>query len=124
MDTVFSTFLNPDICNNITTYSDEDMYMRNPNASNSQASSTANVYETQTIDPQIASGINLTTYSMNNALPQTSAFGNVIPKLKYTPCLRPPLEPSAYRERILWYLSPTPEVVEDFRIEQVIIIAN
>jgi hypothetical protein len=40
-------------------------------------------------------------------------------KLKYTPCIKPPLKPIAYRERLLWYLSPTKEVVDDFRIEQV-----
>lgn len=72
--------------------------------------------------------------------PLQSAFGNVITptsnktpqsidpattektkeiKLKYTPCIKPPLKPTAHRERLLWYLSPTKEVVDDFRIEQV-----
>ncbi|KAI8066979.1 uncharacterized protein B0P05DRAFT_553068 [Gilbertella persicaria] len=43
-----------------------------------------------------------------------------VPKLQYTPCVRPPIKPSQHRERLLWFLSPTAEVVEDFRIEQMI----
>lgn len=41
------------------------------------------------------------------------------PKLKYTPCVQPPLQPTHHRERLLWFLSPTPEIVDDFKIEQV-----
>ncbi|KAK4516140.1 uncharacterized protein ATC70_011106 [Mucor velutinosus] len=42
------------------------------------------------------------------------------PKLKYTPCVQPPLQPTKNRERLLWFLSPTPEIIDDFRIEQMI----
>ncbi|KAL9552109.1 hypothetical protein MBANPS3_003949 [Mucor bainieri] len=42
------------------------------------------------------------------------------PKLKYTACVQPPLQPTKPRERLLWFLSPTPEIVDDFRIEQMI----
>jgi hypothetical protein len=42
-----------------------------------------------------------------------------LPKLRYTPCVQPPLQPTTHRERLLWFLSPTPEIVDDFRIEQV-----
>lgn len=42
------------------------------------------------------------------------------PQLKYTPCVQPPLQPTKARERLLWFLSPTPEIVDDFRIEQMI----
>ncbi|CAO3622397.1 unnamed protein product [Mucor hiemalis] len=69
------------------------------------------------IQPQLASSINLTAQSTSQS---NFISGRPIPKLKYTPCIKPPLEPSAHRERLLWYLSPTPEVVEDFRIEQVL----
>lgn len=41
------------------------------------------------------------------------------PTLKHTPCIQPPLQPTSHRERLLWFLSPTPEIVDDFRIEQV-----
>ncbi|CAO0795533.1 unnamed protein product [Mucor circinelloides] len=42
------------------------------------------------------------------------------PTLKHTPCIQPPLQPTSHRERLLWFLSPTPEIVDDFRIEQMI----
>ncbi|KAI9487663.1 MAG: hypothetical protein EXX96DRAFT_554156 [Benjaminiella poitrasii] len=42
------------------------------------------------------------------------------PVLQYVPCIRPPLKPTTHRERLLWFLSPTPEVVEDFKIEQML----
>ncbi|OBZ89262.1 hypothetical protein A0J61_02678 [Choanephora cucurbitarum] len=65
--------------------------------------------------------LNLPVESSYTALdkPVDEAQENTL-KLEYTPCIRPPLKPSQHRERLLWFLSPTPEVVEDFRIEQMI----
>lgn len=70
------------------------------------------------IQPQTALSFNLTDQS--SLFASETIISRHIPKLKYTPCIKPPLEPSAHRERILWYLSPTPEVVDDFRIEQIL----
>ncbi|KAI8984328.1 hypothetical protein BDF20DRAFT_379801 [Mycotypha africana] len=63
------------------------------------------------------------SFMRGNATSATTAFSTVagapeVPKLRYTPCVRPPAKPTAHRERLLWYLSPTPEIIEDFRIEQ------
>lgn len=75
------------------------------------------------IKPEVAARMNLTGHRQaTDTFATTSAgglFSNVGPKLKYTPCIKPPLKPSAHRERLLWFLSPTKEVVDDFRIEQV-----
>ncbi|GAN04934.1 methionine aminopeptidase 1D, chloroplastic/mitochondrial-like [Mucor ambiguus] len=54
----------------------------------------------------------------NSGIPVTKQHTG--PKLKYTPCVQPPLQPTKARERLLWFLSPTPEIVDDFRIEQMI----
>ncbi|CEP19215.1 hypothetical protein [Parasitella parasitica] len=44
-----------------------------------------------------------------------------LPKLKYTPCVQPPLQPTKYRARLTWYLSPSnPEIINDFKIQQLI----
>lgn len=59
-----------------------------------------------------------TTSSFAN--PASTSAAPTIPKLRYTPCLKPPLRPAVHRERLLWYLSPTAEVIEDFKIEQII----
>lgn len=53
----------------------------------------------------------------NSGIPITKQ--QTLPKLRYTPCVQPPLQPTTHRERLLWFLSPTPEIVDDFRIEQV-----
>ncbi|KAI7907475.1 uncharacterized protein BX663DRAFT_491038 [Cokeromyces recurvatus] len=68
---------------------------------------------------------NSTTGVMNasNLYSRTSASTkkpSETPKLQYVPCIRPPLKPTTHRERLLWFLSPTPEVVEDFKIEQML----
>lgn len=47
------------------------------------------------------------------------SYSSLVPKLRFNPCIRPPLQPSAHRARTLWYLYRTPEVIDDFRIEQV-----
>lgn len=102
----------------------------------------ANIYEPQSIDPRVAWAINLITFESNDTLsppsffsqtcPQPLAFNNEAfqplsfncpppPALKYVPCLYPPLQPEEYRSRLMWYLAPAQKVVDDFRIEQVII---
>lgn len=47
------------------------------------------------------------------------SYSSPVPRLRFNPCIRPPLQPSAHRARTLWYLYRTPEVIDDFRIEQV-----
>jgi hypothetical protein len=119
---MFSSFLSSQNSFNVNTSATDSKNIPTDNTastSSTTAPSTDNVTRPHIISPIVSSAINLTTYSLTNSLPQASMFGNTIPKLKYTPCIRPPLQPSAQRERILWYLCPTPEVVEDFRIEQV-----
>jgi hypothetical protein len=69
--------------------------------------------------PEVSARLNLLSFKQSNASTGASGATLSLPKLKYTPCIKPPLEPSQHRERILWYLSPTPEVIDDFRIEQV-----
>ncbi|GAA5814232.1 hypothetical protein MFLAVUS_007726 [Mucor flavus] len=76
-------------------------------------SSTTNAFNCFSV--RDATTIKLTVYSN----PDDFLTG-ATPKLRFSYPIRPPLQPSAYRPRILWYLHPTPEVVEDFQIEQIL----
>ncbi|KAI8090522.1 hypothetical protein BDF21DRAFT_191550 [Thamnidium elegans] len=62
-----------------------------------------------------ATASKLAAYSNPN-----DSFAGTVPKLRFKSCIKPPLEPSAHRARTLWYLNRTPEVVDDFRIEQIL----
>ena len=56
---------------------------------------------------------------LDAAYQKQPTFGSAdIPNLVYTPCYQPPPKPSCDRSRRLWYLCPTADVIEDFRIEQ------
>lgn len=70
------------------------------------------------ISPQTAVSSNLSNLS-TSVTTRSGLFSNAVPKLRFTSCIKPPLRPSAHRERIMWYMNRTEEVVEDFRIEQV-----
>ncbi|KAG2208764.1 hypothetical protein INT47_007863 [Mucor saturninus] len=60
------------------------------------------------------------SFLSNLVAPRNSPFNIAVPKHKFAPCIKPPLRPSAHRERIMWYMNRTEEVVTDFRIEQIL----
>lgn len=86
---------------------------------NSELQKLFNNITEQTPATLFASAGTAATTTTTAAAGVTTATSETLPKLKYTPCLKPPLRPAVHRERLLWYLSPTPEVIEDFKIEQV-----
>jgi hypothetical protein len=72
------------------------------------------LFTNKDVDASLTNTSNATTATTTTMTKKTNEI-----KLRYTPCIKPPLKPTAHRERLLWYLSPTKEVVDDFRIEQV-----
>ena len=47
-----------------------------------------------------------------------------VSKLKFVPCLPPPVQPAVKRDRSLWHLARTPKLVDEFRMEQVKALKN
>ncbi|CAO3618256.1 unnamed protein product [Mucor hiemalis] len=106
------------ICNR-TFSNPPDLFWNSTTTRNQQSAQQQEQFgcDNNIIDPRVASSINLTAQSIS---PSNSIFVRPIPTLKYTPCIKPPLQPSSYKLRLLWILQRTPAAVHDFKITQVL----
>ncbi|KAG2205715.1 hypothetical protein INT47_008072 [Mucor saturninus] len=91
-----------------------------PSPITSSASSLTSIFDTGSNSSFDISPQRVFSTLSNSVAPRNSTFNSAVPKLKFAPCIKPPLRPSAHRERIMWYMNRTEEVVADFRIEQIL----